>query len=109
MPVMPGRDILRRFGRFTPLVIVAALFAGPLIIWLVKDDGPAIVTERLTGRIVSVGPAAEKERRVVVKLEDGMTVIIRSNKVPLDAKPGEDIDVFRSKLPTGEIDYDLDG
>lgn len=109
MPVMPGRDILRRFGRFTPLIIVAALFVGPLIIWLVKDDGPAVVTERLIARIVSIGPAAERERRLVVQLEDGMTVIIRSNKIPLEAKPGEDIEVFRSKLPTGEIDYDLDG
>lgn len=103
----PGVRFVRRFSGLLPLVIVAALFAAPIIIWIVKDDGPAIVTERLKARILSVGPA-EKERRIVVSLEDGMTVVIRTDKVPADAKPGDDIEVLRSKRPTGEIDYELD-
>jgi hypothetical protein len=98
----------RRLSVLLPLVIVASLFAAPLVIWLVREDGPAIVTDRLKGRIVSVGPAVEKARRLVVTLEDGMTVVIRSSKVPLEARPGDDIDVLRSTQPTGEIDYDLD-
>jgi hypothetical protein len=106
--VTPAARFVRRFSGLLPLVIVAALFAAPVIIWIVKDDGPAIVTERLKARILSVGPD-EKERRIVVSLEDGMTVVIRTDKVPADAKPGDDIEVLRSKQPTGEIDYDLDG
>jgi len=106
--VTPAVRFARRFSGLLPLVIVAALFAAPVIIWIVKDDGPAIVTERLKARILSVGPD-EKERRIVVSLEDGMTVVIRTDKVPADAKPGDDIEVLRSKQPTGEIDYDLDG
>lgn len=108
MSVTPAARFVRRFSGLLPLVIVAALFAAPVIIWIVKDDGPAIVTERLKARILSVGPD-EKERRIVVSLEDGMTVVIRTDKVPADAKPGDDIEVLRSKQPTGEIDYDLDG
>lgn len=108
MSVTPAVRFARRFSGLLPLVIVAALFAAPVIIWIVKDDGPAIVTERLKARILSVGPD-EKERRIVVSLEDGMTVVIRTDKVPADAKPGDDIEVLRSKQPTGEIDYDLDG
>lgn len=107
MSVTPAVRFVRRFSGLLPLVIVAALFAAPVIIWIVKDDGPAIVTERLKGRILTVGPA-EKERRIVVSLEDGMTVVIRTDKVPADAKPGDDIEVLRSKQPTGVIDYDLD-
>lgn len=99
----------RRFTGLFPLVIVASLFVAPLVIWLVKDDGPAIVTDRLTGRIVSVGQFVEKERRVVVQLEDGLTVVIRSTRVPQEAKAGDKIDVLRSKQPTGEIDYEVDG
>jgi len=105
--VTPAARFVRRFSGLLPLVIVAALFAAPVIIWIVKDDGPAIVTERLKGRILTVGPA-EKERRIVVSLEDGMTVVIRTDKVPPEAKPGDDIEVLRSKQPTGVIDYDLD-
>lgn len=108
MSLTPGVRFVRRFSGLLPLVIVAALFAAPVIIWLVKDDGPAIVTERLKGRIVALGPAAEKERRIVVSLDDGMSVVIRTDKVPPDAKPGDDIEVLRSKQPTGEIDYELD-
>ena len=104
----PAVRFARRFSGLLPLVIVAALFAAPAIIWLIKDDGPAIVTERLKGRILSVGPAEERERRIVVSLEDGMTVVIRTDKVPAEAKPGDDVEVLRSKQPTGEIDYDLD-
>lgn len=107
MSVTPAVRFVRRFSGLLPLVIVAALFAAPVIIWIVKDDGPAIVTERLKARILSVGPA-EMERRIVVSLEDGMTVVIRTDKVPADAKPGDDIEVLRSKQPTGEIDYELD-
>ena len=103
----PAVRFVRRFSGLVPLVIVAALFAAPAIIWLVKNDGPAIVTERLKGRILTVGPA-EKERRIVVSLEDGLTVVIRTDKVPPKAKPGDDIEVLRSKQPTGVIDYDLD-
>ncbi len=109
MPVTPALQFLRRFTGLFPLVIVSSLFAAPLVIWLVKDDGPAIVTDRLTGRIVSVGPFVERERRVVVQLEDGLTVVIRSTKLPPEAKPGDEIGVLRSKQPTGEIDYAVDG
>lgn len=108
MSVTPAVRFVRRFSGLLPLVVVAALFAAPVIIWFVKDDGPAIVTERLKGRILTVGPA-EKDRRIVVSLEDGMTVVIRTDKVPSEAKPGDDIEVLRSKQPTGVIDYDLDG
>lgn len=103
-----GRNIVRRFTGLLPLFVVGILFAAPLIIWLVKNDQPAIVTERLKARIVSVGPASESERRVVVTLEEGLTVIIRTQTVPPDAKPGDDVEVIRSTSPTGEVDYDLD-
>jgi hypothetical protein len=108
MSVTTGRNIVRRFTGLLPLFVVGILFAAPLIIWLVKDDQPAIVTERLKARIVSVGPATDAERRVVVTLEQGLTVIIRTKTVPPEAKAGDDIEVIRSTSPTGEIDYDLD-
>ena len=108
MSVTTGRNIVRRFTGLLPLFVVGILFAAPLIIWLVKNDEPAIVTERLKARIVSVGPATDTERRIVVKLEEGLTVIIRTRSAPPDAKPGDDIEVIRSTQPTGEIDYDLE-
>lgn len=108
MSVTAGRNIVRRVTGLLPLLLVGILFAAPLIIWLVKNDQPAIVTERLKGRIVAVGPATEADRRIVVTLEDGMTVVIRTPNVPLEAKPGDDIRVIRSTQQTGEIDYDLE-
>jgi hypothetical protein len=108
MSVTAGRNIVRRVTGLLPLLLVAILFAAPLIIWLVKNDQPAIVTERLKGRIVAVGPATETERRIVVTLEEGMTVVIRTRNVPPDAKSGDDILVIRSTRQTGEIDYDLE-
>lgn len=108
MSVIAGRNIVRRVTGLLPLLLVGILFAAPLIIWLVKNDQPAIVTERLKGRIVAVGPATEADRRIVVTLEDGMTVVIRTPNVPLEAKPGDDIRVIRSTQQTGEIDYDLE-
>lgn len=108
MSVTAGRNIVRRVTGLLPLVLVGILFAAPLIIWLVKNDQPAIVTERLKARIVSVGPATDKERRVVVKLEEGLTVVIRTPNAPPDAKPGDDIEVIRSTRQTGEIDYELE-
>jgi hypothetical protein len=108
MSVTTGRNIVRRFTGLLPLLLVAMLFAAPLIIWLVKNDQPAIVTERLKARIVSVGPATDTERRVVVTLEEGLTVIIRTRTAPPDVKPGDDVEVIRSTSPTGEVDYDLD-
>jgi hypothetical protein len=108
MSVTAGRNIVRRVTGLLPLFLVAMLFAAPLIIWLVKNDQPAIVTERLKARIVSVGPAMDSERRVVVTLQEGLTVIIRTKTVPAEAKPGDDINVIRTTSPTGEVDYDLD-
>jgi hypothetical protein len=107
MSVTAGRNMVRRVTGLLPLLLVGILFAAPLIIWLVKNDQPAIVTERLKARIVSVGPATVSERRVVVKLEEGLTVIIRTPTVPPGANAGDDLEVIRSTSPTGEIDYDL--
>ena len=108
MSVTAGRNIVRRFAGLLPLLVVGMLFAAPLIIWLVKNDQPAIVTERIKGRIVTVEPAADSKRRIVVTLEDGSTIAIRTTSAQLEAKPGDDVEVIRSTSPTGEIEYDLD-
>jgi hypothetical protein len=108
MSVTTGRNMVRRVTGLLPLFVVGILFAAPLIIWLVKSDEPAIVTERLKARIVSVGPATDSERRIVVTLQEGLTVIIRTRAAPPDAKPGDDVEVVRSTSPTGEVDYDLE-
>jgi membrane protein implicated in regulation of membrane protease activity len=106
---MPPIPFTRRLAVLLPLAIVAALLVAPLTIFLLRDDRPAIVNDRLRATIVSVGTAVERERRLVVKLEDGLTVVIRSEKVPLEAKAGDGIQVLRSKLPSGEIGYDVEG
>lgn len=107
MPVTFPR-IGRRFSGLLPLLIIASLFVAPLVIWLVKDDGPAVMTDRLKAKIVSIGPAVERDRRVVVDLQDGLTVVIRSARLPPDAKAGDQVEILRSRQPTGAIDYTID-
>lgn len=107
MAMNAGQRTVRRLTGFLPLLVIAALFAAPLVIWLVKGDDPPVVTERLRGRVVAIGAADQAERRVVVDIEGGMTVIIRTGNVLAGTKIGDDVEVLRSTLPTGEIDYEL--
>lgn len=97
---------LRRLaGRLLPALLVASLLLGPLAIWLIKRQDPAIRPMELAGRVVEPRPGEAAGGEVPVELEDG--TVLRLPAGGRRPAPGETVIVLRTERPDGTFEYSL--
>ncbi|MEQ8452197.1 MAG: hypothetical protein RIB97_21215 [Nitratireductor sp.] len=108
MPDPRGGPWRPRLRMLLPLVLIGALLAGPIIIWLMQDNKPIFEQMEMLGSVVAVEPAkdgAAGGARITIRIDNSTQTLVVSGSP--DIEPGTKVTILRTVKPDGTSHYAL--
>lgn len=101
---MTQRRIRRWLAYLVPILALALLLSGPLIIWVLKDEEPVLRKLRVRGEVVAGEVAGLDRERRAARLADGRMVELRGDA----PAPGTQVTVIETIGEDGSASFEVE-